>query len=205
MIRFIEFKSKLGIFPVLSIKEIKKYYPNFDNRRFVEWQAKGYLQKIRNGYYCWAETPIDEGFLFYAANQIYAPSYISLESALAYYSFIPEQVFQIRSCTTQKTNRFNSPIGSFFYPHLKKELYFGYNLVPWKERSFAIAEPEKVLLDYLYFNNWIKTPEDLISLRWNLDLITEIVDRGKLHRYAQHFRSHALEHRLQILLGVLNA
>ena len=39
---------------------------------------------------------------FYLANPIYAPSYISFETALSYYDLIPERVYMIKSATFKK-------------------------------------------------------------------------------------------------------
>ncbi len=35
---YLEFEKSLTDFPVFSIKDISKRFPNFDNRRLVEWQ-----------------------------------------------------------------------------------------------------------------------------------------------------------------------
>jgi hypothetical protein len=62
--KYLEFERSLREFPVFSIKDIKKRYSDFDNRRLVEWQQKGYIQKIRREYYCFQEKIKDEQFLF---------------------------------------------------------------------------------------------------------------------------------------------
>ena len=105
---YLTFKETLQAFPVFSIREIEKHFPGFDNRRLVEWQDKGYIQKLRNRYYRFMDREVDEAYLCYCANAIYAPSYVSLESALSIHGFIPEGVFQTTSCTTLKTNRFET-------------------------------------------------------------------------------------------------
>jgi predicted transcriptional regulator of viral defense system len=102
---FLKFKFVMQQFPVFSVREIEKHFPRFDSRRLVEWQQKDYIQKLRNRYYRFTDYPLNEEGLFYCANTIYKPSYVSLESALSIYGFIPEGVFQITSCTTLKTSR----------------------------------------------------------------------------------------------------
>ena len=37
---YLAFEKSLKEFPVFSIKDTKKRYPDFDNRRLVEWQPK---------------------------------------------------------------------------------------------------------------------------------------------------------------------
>lgn len=62
----------------------------------TRWQKKGYLKKIRSGFYRLTNRPIKgEADLFFIANRIYTPSYISLQPALRWYNFIPEGVFTI--------------------------------------------------------------------------------------------------------------
>jgi len=92
-----------------------KAYPAFDSRRLNEWQKKGYVTKLINGHYIFNSIEIDETVLFQIANLLARPSYISLELALSYYHFIPEQSFSIISVTTLKTNHYETPKGSFLY------------------------------------------------------------------------------------------
>ncbi|MDO9547598.1 MAG: hypothetical protein Q7J65_01360 [Candidatus Marinimicrobia bacterium] len=203
--KYIEFSHALKSFPCFSVGEIDKQFPGFDRRRLVEWQAKGYIQKLRNRYYCFSDQQKEEHFLYYLANRLYRPSYISLESALAWYGFIPEGVFQTISCSTLKPQRFETPLGLFGYRHLKRTLFFGYRLVPWKTVRFAIAEPEKALIDYLYLNPQIHDDQDFMALRWNIFSINEQIDRQKLNTYGRAINSPVFSRRLALLTGLLDA
>ena len=40
------FRQKMKSFPIFSVQEIEKQFPDFDSRRLVEWQAKGYIQNL---------------------------------------------------------------------------------------------------------------------------------------------------------------
>lgn len=202
---YTEFRHEMEVFPNFSVREIEKHFPGFDSRRLVEWQKKGYIQKLRNRYYCFSDQEIDESFLYYTANELYSPSYVSLESALSKYNFIPEGVFQVTSCTTLKTNSFSTPVGNFFYRHLKPSLFFGYQLEEWDGRHFAVAEPEKTLIDYLYFHHKIQEETDIESLRWNADGINSRISRKKLNDYNNHISSPALGKRLNVLKQFLDA
>ena len=122
--KYLEFERGFKKYAVISIIDIKKRYPDFDNRRLVEWQQKGYLIKVKRGYYCFGERKKGEHFLYFTANKIYTQSYISLESALAYYNLIPEGVFIITSITTKNTANYDSSIGNFEYKHIKPNLFF---------------------------------------------------------------------------------
>ena len=84
--KFLELQSEFKDLPIFSLNDIKNIEPNFHRRRLNEWQDKGFIKKIIRGYYLFSDTPVDEEILFKISNQIYYPSYISLESALSYYN-----------------------------------------------------------------------------------------------------------------------
>lgn len=201
---YIEFNKTFKLFSVFSVKDIFKKYPDFDNRRLVEWQKKAYITKVRRGFYCFSEKETRETFLFYTANKIYSPSYISLESALSYYRLIPEGVFTINSVTTVNTSDFDTPIGDFMYKHIKKELFFGYNLVQDNVNTIKIASPEKAILDYFYLNK-INTAADIRAMRFNEIEMREIIDKGRLTIYLKRFNSRVLNHRIKTFLKIIYA
>ncbi len=148
---YLEFKQILEPFCVFSVREIYKQFDDFDRRRLVEWQKKGYIIKIRNGYYCFSDWENVKDFRFFVGTKINNPSYISLESALSWYGFIPEGVFQITLCTTLKTNEFNTPVGNFSYKHLKPEMFYGYHLKDFKEYHYPFAFQRKLFwIIYIY-------------------------------------------------------
>lgn len=186
-------------FPVFSVRDIRKRFPRFDSRRLVEWQAKGYIQKLRNQYYCFADASIDEPYLHYIAHTIYSPSYVSLESAMERYGMIPEGVFQITSCTTRKTQTIQTPVGTFVYRHIKPELFFGMQLIPWKNYRTALAEPEKTLIDYLYLHSEIQDSDDLQNRRWKREVLHDQIDREKFATYESIISSPALSRRIRLL------
>ncbi len=220
-------------FPVFSIVEIDKRIPNFDPRRLVEWQQKGYVLKLRNRFYSFSEQLTNKhfevektsvwrnsydikddsqnlvrykaGFIRFVANNIYTPSYISLETALSSYGFITDDPFQITSCSTRKTEHITSYIGYCTYRRIKPFLYFGYRLEPWSGTRYAIAEPEKAIIDYLYLHPAIQGTGDFNALQWNLPRIKTIISHEKLIRYESYINSKALSHRLRIFKTYLYA
>jgi len=201
---YLEFEKSLKEFPVFSIKDIKKRYPDFDNRRLVEWQQKGYIQKIRREYYSFQERVKDEQFLFFAANKIYSPSYVSMESALAFYNFIPEGVFMTTSISTRNTASYGTPVGDFAYNNVKPTLFFGYRLIQYDGFSIKIAEPEKVILDYLYLKK-LNSNDDINAIRLNKFQINDLIDFDKLDKYQQIYNSKVLHKRIIILKEFINA
>jgi len=78
---------------------------------------------------------------------------VSLESALSYYSLIPEAVADVTSVSTKKTSRFTNSIGNFVYQRVKPDAFRGYR--SYKDEAgleCLIAEPEKAVVDFLYLN-----------------------------------------------------
>lgn len=195
---YLLFKKALEKFPVFSSQDIKKQFSDFDNRRLVEWQEKGYIIKLRRGYYSFEEVEKGESFRYFSANKMYSPSYISMESALSYYNLIPEGVFTTVSLTTRNTTTFRTPVGSFSYRNLKSQLFFGYRLLNINGITIKMAEPEKSLLDYLYLNK-IDTPDKLEGIRLNESQLHDLLDFDKLNQFAEAFHSKVLQKRIQLL------
>ncbi len=196
--RFIDFKQHFEPFRVFSTLDIAKWDPDFDTRRLVEWQAKKYVVKIINRWYCFPDTISDEKLLFLIANRICAPSYVSFESALSFYGMIPEGVYTITAATSLKTKLFTTGAGTFSYRHLRPDLMFGYRLMEVQGQHVKIAEPEKVLLDYLYLNTTGANREDFESLRINTVECQRQTEVGKLMKYLSLFKSKALEKRVMV-------
>ncbi len=194
--RFLDFRDHFEAFRVFSVQDILKWDPAFDTRRLVEWQKKNYVKRIVNRWYMFVDTDLDENFLYLAANRIYSPSYVSFESALAYYRLIPEGVYTITSATTLKTHQFTTSLGAFTYRHLKPELMFGYRLVEAAGQRFKMAEPEKLLLDYMYLNTELQSANDFESLRINQAELRTLLNESRLIEYLALFENKALEKRV---------
>src|SRR5690625_1350597 len=185
-ISYIDFEKTLAPFGIFQLSDILKAYPAFDTRRLHEWQKKGYITKLIKGHYIFNSIEIDETVLFQIANVLSRPSYISLESALSYYHFIPEQSFSIISATTSKTNHYKTSKGSFLYQSVKPSLFFGYRVLPSNGRPILMAEPEKAILDFLYLHPELKDVAGIEALRLNSPEL-EILDEQRMNSYLQLF------------------
>lgn len=156
---------------IFNVSPVKTKY-------FLETYArKGLFARIKKGLYALKnQFPSEEEI----ANAIYKPSYISFEYALAKYGIIPEMVYAVTSATPKPTRRFSVNDKEFYYFTLKKQTFTGYVLTKEKDKSFLIAEPEKALVDYLYFVSLgRKTLNDRLSVS-NLK-------KEKIIRYAKLF------------------
>lgn len=111
---------------------------------------EGRLHKISRGLY---ETDGDVP-PYLLAIHILKPSYISFESALAYYGMIPERVVATFSATAglHKTKEYRSDhFGLFIFQDIPADA-FPLGIEPMKEGrySFWIASREKAICDKLY-------------------------------------------------------
>lgn len=190
--QFVEFRRILKDQIIFSNNDIEKLIRSFNTKNLINWQKKGYIQKLRNSLYCFSDLQISQNALFSIANKIYKPSYVSLETALSYYGFIPEGVFSFTSVSTLKTNRFNNHFGTFIYKSIKKDAFFAYKIIENKDLKFKIAEPEKAILDYFYLNHNINTQDDFSAIRFNKSIIKTEVDFEKMEKYAFLFNSKVL-------------
>lgn len=117
-------------------------------QEFIKGHCDDLFLKVRNGLYALRIEPPQEEAI---ANRLYAPSYISFEYALSRYGIIPESVYTVTSVTTRITREFVVNNKSFTYSHIKKQAYRGYRTEKIGGMTVLIAEPEKALVDYLYF------------------------------------------------------
>ena len=198
--RYLQFYELMRCFTVFSLADIRAVDPGFHRRRLTEWQQKGYLRKIVKGYYMFSEIALGEEILFEVANRIYSPSYVSLESALSYHGLIPEGVYGICCLSTRRTYRFQTSLGRMTYGHVLPRLFFGYELVGYgKGKRFAIASPEKTILDYLYSHPALRTEDDFASLRLHPERFGELIEEGRLFSSLGRFGQKSLDRRLKTL------
>jgi predicted transcriptional regulator of viral defense system len=200
---FIQFKDALKDFTLFSFSDIRLIDPHFHRRRLVEWQQKGYIKKIAKGHYVFADLTIDENILFEIANCLYAPSYVSLESALSYYQIIPEAVYGITSVSTRRTYSFSTPCGEFHYRTLKPSFFFGYKITIFDSKSFKIADLEKAVIDFFYLHPNLKSDSDIIFLRFNTEIFMEKINHQKLQKYLRRFSKAALSDRISKFMELM--
>jgi hypothetical protein len=127
--------------------------PNSRYSKVKRWLKNGDLIHLRRGLYCLGEKLAGnrKPHPFAAAQRIYSPSYISLESALAYHQLIPEAVYAITSVTTKRKNEFDNPLGKFKYAHLPLEnFYLDVELISENNEQFFMAKPWKAIGDYIF-------------------------------------------------------
>ncbi len=97
------------------------------------------------------------------ANQIYGPSYITGQTALAFWNMIPERVELIISMTTKRKKLFETPVGRFSYLYCHKRVFsIGINLEHvGDQKKILIASPEKALSDIIATQTHISSEKEM--------------------------------------------
>lgn len=151
---------------------------DYKTKYFLEkWVKEEILIRLKRGIYTLkTDLPGEEEI----ANRLYKPSYLSFEYALSYYNILPEMPYVITSATTKPTRTFTTDSKTFTFLKIKREAYAGYVLIKEGKKAFLIAEPEKALIDYLYFVAIGKKP---FNDRLNISLL----DKEKLIEYAKYY------------------
>ena len=197
--KYIDFYNHFKEYPIIHLSDIKNAESDFDHRRLYEWQKKHYLKKVANNFYIFADKQLSDFEMNFISNKLYEPSYLSFEYSLSYYDLIPETVFLYTSVTTKKTRIIKSEIGNFSYRNIKTELFFGYRLIKNEKISFKIADPEKALLDFLYFRSDIVNKNDVYELRLNKEVFKETIGCGKLNNYLRKFNSKKITQKIKLI------
>lgn len=155
-------------------------------RQLARWQAAGKIVQLRRNVYALAQPwRRVEPHPFVIANQLHAPSYVSLQSALSYHGMIPEAVPVTTSVTTGRPAEFRTPLGRYVFRHVHAEAFFGYSRVTVLDDQEAfVADPAKALLDLVYLTPGGDTEAHLQSLRL---LGLEALDEETLRRHASRW------------------
>ncbi|HUJ75514.1 MAG TPA: hypothetical protein VL359_11675 [bacterium] len=160
--------------------------PKDVRRQLSRWKEAGKVIQLRRGVYALArEFRSSWPHPFVVANQLVKASYVSLQSALAWYGMIPEHVPATTSVTTQRPWSWDTPAGAFLYRHLKIPLFHSYRSTDVAPGSPArVATREKALIDLVHLTPGADTRAWLVELRLqdlgSLDLpaLTELVRRS---------------------------
>lgn len=197
---FLEFKNKMFDLACFNIYQIYAWQPGFDRNNLTRWTKKGYLVRLRQGYFAFSEYKNKPDYSLYFANRIYRPSYISLHTALAFYGIIPEAVVQISSVTSLKTASFANDFGEYSYNSVKENLMFGYGLKSMADnRTIQFAVPEKALLDLLYLYPFYNNEQELEELRLDEDYLQDDLNKDLLMDFCAKFQNKALDGRIRLL------
>ena len=188
----------LGCF---SVHQVHAISPDFNRANWHQWQKSGYIVMLRRGWYAFADYLQQPDYARYFAGKIYAPSYISLHTALSFYGIIPEAVVEITSVTTQKTCRYENAFGQFSYQTVRPRLFWGFEPKTMRDgKQYMMATPEKAIIDLLYLYPQYSSVEDMRELRLDEDWMHDELNLARLKEFAERIGSPIIAKRVRLLL-----
>lgn len=189
--------KQFGVIPV-DIKTISSLLAQYKSPvdKVSRLEKDGHLIRLKKGLYVvspeLSNLPISKELI---ANQLYGPSYISLESALSFYGLIPERVYMVLSVTSKRKKIYITPLGEFDFVKVPDKYYSIGIVQKVIENSYAylIASPEKALCDIITTKSGIRIQslkalknlllDDLridfsINKKWDVSIVNECIKYG---------------------------
>lgn len=168
--------------PVFTPLEITMLIPGSADTRYAlvkRAMADGDIIRIKRGLYTLSPLYRKDDLNPYSLSQIILGlSYISLESALSNYGWIPEAVRAITAVTSRASTEFVTPVGHFTYEKVpQKTLFAGVErLQDASKNVWFQATPLKALADYVYLHkhDWTSSRPLIESLRIDEESLQEI-------------------------------
>lgn len=144
--------SKLGNIPV-TVSALESFYPHIKggNQKIRLLERDGQIIRLKRGLYvCSSDVTGKALSTELIANHLYAPSYVSMSSALRYYGLIPEAVYVMQSMTLKHSRNFDTPLGRFEYTSIARKAFpIGLTSIQKEGFAFVMASPEKALCDLI--------------------------------------------------------
>ncbi|MCK9378607.1 MAG: hypothetical protein M0P97_00475 [Candidatus Moranbacteria bacterium] len=196
--KYQEFKKAINK-PYFTSLDILLQKLNVYNYQLSLWQKKNYIGRLKRGVYFFTDekenlVALEISFL------LCQPSYLSMETMLSHYGLIPEMVYAQTAITTKATRKFSNDFGNFIYHHIQPKLFFGYVPMETSSGKYLVAEPEKALLDYFYFNlGKLNDQKDIDGLRMNCDELRRVMDRKKIDIYLKEYNIEKLTNSINLL------
>jgi len=170
-------------------------YSNIYNKIAYE-EKNNNLIKLKRGLY---ETNKNANPLT-IANVLLSPSYISFETALAYYGMIPERVYAIKSATFKKNKKkeYKNNFGLFLYQDVNLNAYpYDINQIEIDGVKVMMASKEKALLDLLSVISPRNNKKELTDLLFDDLRIDEVLfdelDKDKIIKLCELYSSKTLK------------
>ncbi|UKI45881.1 MAG: hypothetical protein L6V92_10500 [Phocaeicola vulgatus] len=143
---------QIGNIPV-TVSTLESLFPHISrgNQKIRLLERDKQIIRLKRGLYvCNPEITGKTLSTELVANHLYAPSYVSMSSALRYYGLIPEAVYSKQSMTLKHSRDFDTPLGRFEYTHISKKAFsVGLTSIKKEDYAFVIATPEKALCDLI--------------------------------------------------------
>lgn len=184
----------IGNIPV-STQAVASLFPALEagNQKVRNLEAAGKIIRLKKGLYV-VDPKVSRVALSteLIANHLYAPSYVSMQTALRYYGLISEAVYTTQSMTLKHTRCFDTPLGRFEYQMISREAFpIGITSINKQNYAFLMATPEKALCDLIANSQkvnlrYLKDVETYLEedIRMDLEDLRNM-DMSIFERYAQ--------------------
>lgn len=154
--------QRLGNIPVTA-SILESFFPHIKrgNQKVRLLERDKQIIRLKKGLYvCNPEITGKTLSAELIANHLYAPSYVSMSSALRYYGLIPETVYTMQSMTLKHSKNFDTPLGRFEYTNMTKKAFsVGLTSIRKEDYAFVMATPEKALCDLIAITTaWFYAP-----------------------------------------------
>ena len=184
----------IGNIPI-STSAVASLFSNLkaENQKVRNLEMSGKIIRLKKGLYVVnpevSRVPLSTELI---ANHLYAPSYVSMQTALRYYGLIPEAVYTTQSMAMKHSRSFDTPLGRFDYQMITREAFtVGITYVNKQNYSFLIATPEKALCDLIANSpkvnlRYLKDVETYLEYDIRMDIEDfKIMDMAIFENYAQ--------------------
>ncbi len=118
------------------------------------WSQAGHILAIKKGVYMtrrfYDQHRQDNDFSAAVSAILVPQSYLSLEFVLQEYNLLTEITYPVTCVTMGNTRTITNPIGTFWYRHLRPDLYSGFKIVEYMGIPYGRASLAKALFDTLY-------------------------------------------------------
>jgi len=108
-------------------------------------------------------------------------SYVSLESALSHWGLSTQSSVALTCVTTGKPKEYQTPEFAITFRTISKRLFWGFIEKQTRYSKYAIAEPEKALLDWIYLHLQAGVTPSLDEIEF------KSIDKQKLAKYASKY------------------
>jgi predicted transcriptional regulator of viral defense system len=177
-LNFFQTNRDLQIFHLNDMETILKKKEKVARVEVSRLTTSNIITKIGKGYYA---NPFNPPSIELIAMYLKKPSYISLEKALSMHSILSQSVFTFTCVTLDLTQNFSYKEITFEYSHIASSYFFGFKKT---DQNFYIADPEKALLDFIYFRHFKTSKENRYSVYSLLeDMNLETINQNKFYRY----------------------
>lgn len=140
----------------LTSNVLASYLSNFKApaQKIAEMEKNGEIVRLKRGLFIKTSANYNLPLI---ANHIYAPSYVSKETALRHYGLIPEHVYTVTSVCLNRSRTFDTPLGRFTYNLLPLE-YYRLDIALHEENGicYQMATPEKALADLIMLSSGMR-------------------------------------------------